>query len=426
MMKKVLIITYYWPPYTGSGVQRWLKFSKYLPNHGWKPFVYTPENPAIRTEDKDLLMEIDKSVEVWKNKIFEPYSLKEFFFGTNDSDNSGLLLHKQSLKDNFLTWIRGNLFIPDPKMFWIRPSIKFLKKKIRDEKIEYIISTGPPHSMHLIGLGLKDLFPNIKWIADFRDPWSNLDLLENFRLTNYSKKRHQALENQVIENADVTLTVSESWSDNFNILGSKNTLIITNGFDSNDFLNYNIDINHDKFVIGHYGLLNNLRNPVRLWDMLEKLCVENKLFRNKLEIRLAGILDPSVKDYLDKLPYLKDRYNDLGFLCHKSIIEEYANTSVLLLLVFNSNSGKGNYPGKLFEYMAAKRPILAFGPECSDTEKIIHSRSIGFFHTYEGDDLLKNNILDLFHRKLDVSKSSIEDFDRKKLTQKLVDLLNSI
>lgn len=171
-MKRVLIITYYWPPSGGSGVQRWLKFVKYLREFGWEPVVYTPENPEMPSSDTSLLSEVSEDIEIIKTKIWEPYSFYKRFIGKKKSEkiNTGFLSEskKPKLTEALSVWIRGNIFIPDARKFWIKPSVKFLKKYLADNPVDAMVSTGPPHSMHLIALGIKKSL-NTPWIADFRD-----------------------------------------------------------------------------------------------------------------------------------------------------------------------------------------------------------------------------------------------------------------
>ena len=421
---KVLIITYYWPPAGGSGVQRWLKFSKYLPENGWKPYVFTPDSPSFEIKDEDLLSDIHSETEVWKTPIWEPYKIKDKLLGKSESSNTGIIQDKTSAKNKMLNWIRGNVFVPDPKVFWVKPSIKLLTKKIKNEGITHIISTGPPHSMHLIALGLKKKNVDLKWVADFRDPWSELDLLEEFHLTKKSKQKYRDLEKEVLVNADVTLTVSESWVESFKCLGSSNVKLITNGFDEDDF---NVKkIENDKFIIGHFGLLNHLRNPRNLWKTLNDLCDENPDFNEKLEIRLSGNIDTEVLQNITQYFHLKNKIKVLGYLSHKDVLKQYNSTSVLLLLLFNSESGKGNYPGKIFEYFAAKRAILAFGPEDSDTEKLIQKTKTGVFFTYE-DTELKKEVLNLFYNdSKTILSTDFKGFSRKNLTKDLSKLLNKM
>ena len=423
-MKKVLIITYYWPPAGGSGVQRWLKFSKYLPKYNWQPIIYTPENPYFEVKDKALLNDIPSEAKIWKSPIWEPYALKDKLFGKgSESQSAGVIANKKSLKNKVLNWLRGNVFIPDPKIYWVNPSVKVLLKKIQNEGIEYVITTGPPHSMHLIGLGLKKAMHNLKWIADFRDPWSELDLLNEFQLSNYSRKKHKDLEREVLQTADVTLTVSETWVNDLERLGADRVKLITNGYDADDFKLK--PKTNDKFIIGHYGLLNHLRNPKNLWKSLANLCEENKEINSKLEIHLSGNIDVEVFSEIESYSFLKGKVKQLGYLSHAQVLKLYNQTDVLLLLLFNSKSGIGNYPGKIFEYFAAQRSILAFGPEDSDAKKLIEKTNTGMYFSYD-EKKLKNDILSLFNNKNNFNFENTVSFSREKLTKDLSDILNNI
>ncbi len=423
-MKKVLIISYYWPPAGGSGVQRWLKFTKYLPKNNWQPIIYTPKNPYFEVKDDALCKDVPMEVEIWKTPVWEPYALKDKLFGKEGkSQSAGVISNSRSLKNKLLNWVRGNIFIPDPKVYWVKPSIKVLLKKIKEEGVEHIITTGPPHSMHLIGLGLKKLIPNLKWIADFRDPWSELDLLDEFHLSNSSRKKHQDLEKQVLQNADVTLTVSETWVNDLKRLGANRVELITNGYDTADF-DSKPKIN-DKFIIGHYGLLNHLRNPKNLWKALNSLCEENTEFYDKLEIHLSGNIDAEVILEIESHPFLRTKVKQLGYLSHAEVLAEYNEASVLLLLLFNSKSGIGNYPGKIFEYFAAQKPILSFGPKESDAEELIEKTKTGMYFSYDEINL-KNDILGLFKNENQFNFENTESFSREKLTKDLSDFLNNI
>jgi glycosyltransferase involved in cell wall biosynthesis len=423
-MNKVLIISYYWPPAGGSGVQRWLKFTKYLPKYNWQPIIYTPENPYFEVKDQALLNDIPAEAKIWKTPIWEPYALKDKLFGKgSESQSAGVITNKKSLKNKLLNWVRGNVFIPDPKIYWVRPSVKVLLKKILEEDIHHIITTGPPHSMHLIGLGLKKAMPNLKWIADFRDPWSELDLLNEFQLNNSSMKKHKDLEREVLQTADVTLTVSETWVKDLKRLGGNRVELITNGYDADDF-----ELKpktNDKFIIGHYGLLNHLRNPKYLWKSLNSLCEENTEFNGRLEIHLSGNIDAEVITEIESYSCLKGKVKQLGYLSHAQVLEQYNQADVLLLLLFNSKSGIGNYPGKIFEYFAARKPILSFGPKESDAKKLIEKSKNGMCFSYDKTKL-KDDILDLFKNENQFNFDNTGSFSREKLTKDLSDLLNNI
>ena len=423
-MKKVLIISYYWPPAGGSGVQRWLKFAKYLPKNNWQPIIYTPENPYFEVKDEALCKDIPIEAEIWKTPVWEPYALKDKLFGkAGKSQSAGVIPNKTSLKNKVLNWVRGNVFIPDPKIYWVKPSVKVLHKKILEEGIEHIITTGPPHSMHLIGLGLKKIIPNLKWIADFRDPWSELDLLNEFQLNNSSRKKHKDLEREVLQSADVALTVSETWVEDLKALGANKVKLITNGYDVDDF-----ELKpktNDKFIIGHYGLLNHLRNPKNLWKSLANLCAKNSEFNTRLEIHLSGNIDNEVLNEIASYPQLKEKVKQLGYLSHAQVLHQYNEADLLLLLLFNSKSGVGNYPGKIFEYFAAQKPILAFGPKESDVQKLIEKTNIGKFFSYE-ETKFENDILLLFKNEKIFDFKMKENFSREKLTHDLVILLNTL
>ena len=426
-MKKVLIISYYWPPSGGSGVQRWLKFAKYLPKFNWKPIVYTPENPYFDLMDKSLIAEIPNEVEVIKTKIWEPYYLKDKIFGkSKNSQTSGLINNTFTFKNYFFNWIRGNFFVPDPKIFWVKKSIKFLLKYINKNNIEYIVSTGPPHSMHLIALALKKKNKNLKWIADFRDPWSKLDLLDNFYLSYFAKNKNKLLEKNVLSKANLILTVSEKWKDDFKKLGANNVKVITNGYDDSDFTKYTSKIPKEKFVIGHYGLINHLRNPKNFWKALDEICLENKDFSKKLEIHLSGNIDKNIIKEINNYSAINSKVKILGYLSHKEVIDAYSITSLLLVLLFNSKSGLGNHPAKLFECIACKKQFFVFGPENSDTQKLLNKTKIGEYLLYSDNiENIKEKIIKAYNNQ-SVNYKFSNDFSREKLTLNLADTLNKI
>nr|HPI71390.1 glycosyltransferase [Tenuifilaceae bacterium] len=253
-MQKVLIVTYYWPPSGGSGVQRWLKFIKYLRKFGIEPVVYTPKNPDISLFDTSLHKDIPDNLTVLQRRIFEPYALFRLFarrktnFGVGFTSIEG---HTPNRFTRLSIWIRGNCFIPDPRVLWIKPSIRFLKKYICKNGIEAIVTTGPPHSMHLIGMALKKKL-NIAWVADFRDPWTNIDFIDNLKLNSRSLAKHLHLEKQVVESADCVVVVSPQMKKDFEGYNPKQVEVITNGFDADDFPK-NVQKRDEQFTITHVG-----------------------------------------------------------------------------------------------------------------------------------------------------------------------------
>ncbi len=262
-LRKVLIITYYWPPSGGAGVQRWLKFSKYLHEYGWEPIIYTPENPEAPSQDFTLLKEIPKGITIIKTPIWEPYEFYKKLVGMKKGEkvNAGFLNEKKkpALAEGFSTWIRGNFFIPDARKFWIKPSVKYLNNYLKQNPVDAIISTGPPHSMHLIALGVKKKL-NIPWLADFRDPWTDIDFYHHLRLTKWADKKHKRLELSVLKNADIVTTVSNNWGKDLEKIYSRKVDIVTNGFDPEDFAAANQTLD-TMFTLTHIGSLNKDRNP---------------------------------------------------------------------------------------------------------------------------------------------------------------------
>ena len=436
-MKRVLIITYYWPPSAGSGVQRWLKFSKYLPSNGWQPIIYTPSNPDFSTKDLTLLQDIPKEVELLQSEIWEPYSFyKKLGKGSAKKNiNNGLLesnSKKSTLKSfisNFSKWVRGNVFIPDPKVFWVKKSVKYLETYLQDNPVDVIVSTRPPHSMHLIGLALKRR-TNLPWIADFRDPWSKLDLLDDYNISARSRKKYEVLEKAVLENSNFCLTVSYNWAKMFKELGAKSVEVITNGYDYDDIpVAPKASKAHNKFIISHFGLLNHLRNPGVFWRALEAACSENKELVNLLEIHIGGTVDKAVIEELNKLDIVSQKHTMHGYITHTEVLEWYNKSSLLLLLTFNSEIGKGNIPGKLFEYLAMHKPIIAFGHKDGDVADIFQEVGNGNCFEYELENLIpvKEAILAAFERRNMTDKNhAVEKYNRENLTKRLVTLLDKL
>ena len=272
--KKLLIITYYWPPAGGPGVQRWLKFVKYLPEFGVQPIVYIPENPTYPIVDEGLVNEVSDKAVILKNKIFEPYQLAGFFSKNKTKKiSSGIIpnVKKQSFIEKTLLWIRGNLFIPDARVYWVNPSVTYLKKYIQENNIDTIVTSGPPHSLHLIGLKLKQELP-IKWFADFRDPWTTIGYHKALKLSSYADKKHKKLEKEVLNTADTIIVTSKTTKTEFEAITNKPIAVITNGYDVEKITKQPLD---EKFTMAHIGSFLSDRNPKILWQVLNELIAEN-------------------------------------------------------------------------------------------------------------------------------------------------------
>ncbi len=432
-MKKVLIITYYWPPSGGAGVQRWLKFVKYLREFDWEPVVYTPKNPEAPAIDHSLEKDIPKDLTVIKTKIWEPYSAYKRFVGRKkeDSIKAGFLSEKKnpSLTEKISVWIRGNLFIPDARKFWIKPSVKFLVDYLTKNPVDAVISTGPPHSMHMIALGIKKKL-KIPWLADFRDPWTNIDFYDQLMLTKRSDKMHRKLEFEVLDRANKIVTVSHHWAMDFEKLCSKKVEVVTNGFDPDDFMTLEYK-KPEKFELVHLGSMNKDRNPENLWKALSGLCRENEALKKDLKINFIGQTDYSVFESLGKYD-LTDHAEKIDYLPHQKAMEISANAVVLLLPLNNTPNVDGIIPGKLFEYLALQRPILCIGPEDGDSAKIIRECNTGLTAGFEDEERIKTSVKKFYDEfisdevNINSGQINIHRHSRKKLAGDIAALLNEI
>jgi len=430
-MKRVLIITYYWPPSGGAGVQRWLKFTKYLRGFGWEPVIYTPENPEFPEADNSLFKDIPEGIEVIKTPIWEPYDAYKKFIGQKKEEKiqAGFLTVKKKnpIVENISVWIRGNFFIPDARRFWIKPSIRFLVKYLNAHPVDAMVSTGPPHSMHLIALGLKNRL-NIPWLADFRDPWTEIDFYHQLKLTKLADKKHHRLEKAVLSRADRVSIVSWNWAIDFNRLFPRKYEVITNGFDPDDFSFPHQEI-AGTFELTHIGSLNKDRNPELLWEVLAEICSENQEFRNDLRLRFIGKCDVSLFQCLEKYG-LSSLAGKIEYMPHEEVLKESAASQVLLLLLNNTPNVMGIVPGKIFEYLATRRPVLCIGPTNGDSARIIRESKAGITCNFDDKPAMKNAILGLYERfkqgSLQNQDGEIDSFSRKGLTGKISALLKEL
>ena len=431
-MHKVLIITYYWPPSGGAGVQRWLKFVKYLREFGWEPVIYTPSNPEFPVMDNTLAKDIPNGIEVVRTSIWEPYEFYKKITGKKSTAkiNSGFLNHKKTPGrfEQFAVWIRGNLFIPDARKFWIKPSVRFLIKYLKENPVDAIVSTGPPHSMHLIALELKERL-NIPWLADFRDPWTDIDYYKDMKISAFADKKHKSLELKTIKSCNAMVVVSGDMKVNYDMMGGNNIHVITNGFDSDDMDVQ--DVVHDtKFSISHIGTLPPSLNLKGLWQVLSDLSDSLPNFRNDLEIKLIGKVDHSVTDGISAFN-LTDQFTRIDYITHDKAALLMKQSAILLLAINkDSPNAKGILTGKFFEYLASGRPIFAIGPSDGDLARILEESEAGFISEYDDLKRIKNIVLMLYEKYLsnDLSNSpkGIEKYSRKNLTAELAEVLNKI
>lgn len=427
-MKKVLIVSYYFPPAGGPGVQRWLKFVKYLPDFQFEPIVYVPQNPTYPIVDEGLLAEVSDQLTLLKQPILEPYGLASFFSKKKINNISAGIIpsyKKQSFIEKIALFVRGNLFIPDARVFWVKPSVTYLREYCQSNQIDTIITTGPPHSLHLIGLALQQQL-SIKWVADFRDPWTTIGYHKALKLLPWAQRKHKRLEQQVLQAADAIIVTSATTKTEFESITTRPIEVITNGYDISTEPSLQLDA---KFSLAHIGSLLSARNPIVLWEALAELLQELPDLAQHLQLNFIGTTSQEIKDALAHYG-LANYMHDFGYVSHQEAVRFQKESQVLLLIEIDSPDTKLILPGKLFEYLVSSRPILAMGPAGSDFASIITETQTGAFFTYNQKAAVKAYIhscySDYLAGNLKVSPHGIEKYARKNLTKQLAQLLTNL
>lgn len=431
--KKILIITYYWPPSGASGVQRWLKFVKYLPEFGWKPFVFTPKNPVFQITDPSLARDIPPEAEVIHYPIWEP---DRFFFRLTGAFGKGARKPKdvvgkgrQSVMSRLITWIRATFFIPDPRICWVRPSVKFLSRYLEQHNIPVIVTTGPPHSMHLIGLALKKKHPALKWVADFRDPWSEWGLLDDLNVSASVRAKHERLEHEVLTFADEVMATAPSAQKKLAEIGGRKVQLLTNGYDTADFSGLKIS-RGEHFTICHVGVMDERRNPKTFLKAVASMMREDPRFAAKVRIEFIGDVHRSFPAFVSSDPVLSKVVSFTGNVPHRELIALYGRASLLLLVLSDFRNAGSYIPGKIFEYLATGLPILGLGPEDADAAFFLNETGAGNMIAYNNEEGVRSCIAKEFEAwHAGTSRNATprtEQWSRKNLTGELAVLLERL
>lgn len=427
MQKKILLITYYWPPAGGPGVQRWLKFVSYLPEYDIHPVVYVPDGAAYPIKDMELIKQIPENIEVIRQPIKEPaqWSKKLFSKKTQQLQSGVLPSKRRSWVTQMLLYIRANFFIPDARVTWVKPSVRYLKQYCTEHTIETIITTGPPHSIHLIGKQLQKEI-GVKWLADFRDPWTTIHYFEQMPLSSYSKKKHYQLEKQVLNSADKITVTSRPTKELFRKITQKPIEVITNGYDEKLLPKNKLQLDV-QFTISHIGSLLSDRNPIQLWKAIADLLKRVPNFKNDLKINLAGIISDEVLEsiqYFGLIEYIENH----GYISHSKAIDLQHTSQVLLLLEMDKQSTRVILPGKLFEYMASKRPILALGPKEGAIAELLQETNAGKYYTYSQYEAITNCLYAYYQKYISekglyVNSKGIEAYSRSAVSKKMAKVI---
>tara|TARA_B100000953_G_scaffold50132_2_gene38563 strand:- start:23598 stop:24851 length:1254 start_codon:yes stop_codon:yes gene_type:complete len=377
---KLLIISYYWPPSGGSGVQRWLNFSNILIKKGWDITVFTAKNANYPIIDNGLNRIVDKSIKVFRIPILEPTS----FFRKNNSDN----INSTNFINKFFLWIRANLFFPDSRMFWIKKVTKHASDYIKQNNINCLVTTAPPFSTHIIGLKIKRS-TNIKWISDFRDPWSDFFQFKLLPMTSYQRIKHSNFEKKCLSFSDAVITTSPSLTKRYSLIND-NSYTITNGFNS-----FKKNIKTDKFLVMYSGVMKSIQNPKNLWKILKEICIENKDFSNDLMVRFIGDFDNEIITNKD-IRLIESKVKFEKYIEKSKLDIEMSKANILVLTSVNLKDVNNIIPGKLFYYFSFKRPIIAFSNLNSDISDIISKSKTGKVFDFLNQVDLKNHILELY------------------------------
>ncbi len=432
-MKRVLILTYYWPPSGGAGVQRWLKFVKHLRRFNWEPVVVTPTNPERPYEDPSLTKDIPADTQIITIHIKEPYTWYKRFTGRQKGETfqHGFLREKKQkspgLKEKLSVWIRGNIFIPDARVLWVRPTTKFLSKYLQAHPVDLIVSTGPPHSVHLIAKALKRKHKTA-WIADFRDPWTGIYYFDKLMLTCITKRIHHRLERSVLNNADHIVVVGNTMKHDFQQITVRPITVITNGYDQEDFEKVSLQ-RPDKFRMAYTGMFLPDQNPPELWQALSELIQEHEDFGKWFELLLVGKTDQSILQQIHKTG-LGEHTHIQDYVPHSDLPYVWEKAAVLLLSINRIPNAAYILTGKVFEYLGSGRPILAICPESGDIAGIIKETKTGIVVPFNQKERLKDSILKLFtdykHQKSTLHSIAITKYSRLSLTQQMAEVFDEV
>ena len=436
-MKRVLIISYYWPPTGGSGVQRWVKFAKYLPAEGWQPVIYTPENPEQLAVDASLEAEVPTEAEIIRRRIVEPYEMYKKLLRKSGHSKEVVEVNpvnaqNKSFLQKVAMWIRGNFFRPDPRCLWIRPSVRFLKKYLKEHPVDLIVSTGPPQSIHMIGRKLARE-TGLPWIADFRDPWTKIFYFKHLSMTRATERWHHKMEKKVLDDATAVVAVSPLVQQDFQAMTQTPVDLITNGFDECDFHQEPFKMAEggpqQLFTITHTGLFAADGNPTVLWEVLAEKCRTCEEFRKSLRINLIGKTDEQIIKAAHDAG-LGDNVYDLGYQHHARAVDEQRKASLLILPLRKEPEYKAVLPGKLFEYMASYRPILGIGQPDGAMSMILDSTKTGVVFDWEDKVAIAKYIDECWEKHLEgslrVEGSDISQFTRRNLTRRMAQLFDKL
>jgi len=426
-MKKVLIISYYWPPAGGISPLRILKFVKYLREFGWEPVVVVPEKADYLYFDDTYFKDIPENLEIHRTKIIEPFKLYRFLSGRGSKATNNPVYGnntKRNIVDEISIWIRGNFFIPDARFLWIKPTVKYLSRYLKNHHVDAILTDGPPHTNTVIGMRLAQKF-NIPWLADFQDPWTQVDYYKKMKITPWADRKHKKLEQEVFRTASKITIASPTWAKDLESIGARDVDVIYYGYDEDDFKDLKPSATRQSFLISHTGIMGPDRNPETLFRVLKDLVAEDENFAQSLKIVFAGPVDVAVSDSIRRHG-LEKYYHAPGNIPRREALQLNVDSAILLLPINQAHNAKGRLPGKLYEYLRVGRPVLALGPADSDAAHILAETRSGTTLSYDDYEAIKQFVKDIFYQRKKFEPTGIEKFSNRNQTRRLADFLHQI
>ena len=424
-MKRVLVIAYYWPPSGGSGVQRWVKFVKYLPENGWEPVVFAPENADYPSLDSSFEKEVPDTVEVLRGPIWEPYAVYRKLTGAKSTEVTEISSGRKTWKQRLSLWIRANLFVPDPRIGWVRPSVKRLKEYLAAHPVDAIVTTGPPHSVHLIGQKLHKA-TGIPWIPDFRDPWSKMYYLKYLPMTGLTWRRLRSMEQAVLDESSAVLACTPLMQEEFQAQTKTPVACITNGYDEEDFAGPAPAMD-GHFNLTHTGLFAADGNPQLLWKVLGEMAAGDPHLMASLRIRLSGKVDREILEAISAAGLI-DNVISLGYCDHATAVLEQRCASLLLLPLRKDPQYRPILPGKLFEYLAARRPVLGIGQSDGAMARVLAQTGAGSTLDWADEEGLRAFLTAAWrthcHGGIPATAGDIGPYSRRATARSLAELLN--
>jgi glycosyltransferase involved in cell wall biosynthesis len=430
-MKKVLVITYYWPPAGGPGVQRVLKFVKFLPRYGWNPVVLTVRQGEYMAIDESLADEVSEDLSIYRTETSEPFSLYKKLLGKkNDSTIPNLILTEKSstsMIQALAKWVRTNLFIPDARLGWIPHIVRHGMKIIAEEKPDLIFSSSPPHSLQLGAMKLARK-SKIKWIADFRDLWYDLDIFyEHNRRNSISAAIDGYLERKVLSRADGITTASPYYIELFSpkVSGKVPFRSIVSGFDGSLFPKKSLKPDSREFTIVYAGTLSESRIPHVLLDVLSNFKSKSPV---SIKLKLIGSICEQMKKQV-KRKQLEGITEYIAYKPHTVLIRDLRRAAMLLMVIDDVPHNVGLVAGKIFDYLGARRPILVIGPPESEVAKIIRETNSGITLDYwdnEGVKQFLSEMIDSWQEDNTPFSFHVESYEKQSLTKELADFFNLI